>query len=241
MGRFGSGRPSGRRTVEDCRWLDVNQLHRTGCLNPGWSGGWQWTHNGKRTGWINLASGVDSLRLTYRARTAGAEWSDVAETVSIVRVPCRFGGARPYFICPGIVNGVVCGRRVAKLYASGGYFLCRHCHQLAHASQGEAVWERALRRASKVRRRLGGNPETTAPFPDRPKGMWRRTYERLRDQVAKADRVADESFIRAAQRLHASKRRTNPRGPGGGRGHHATAIRAGLVTSLRRFPVRATA
>jgi hypothetical protein len=38
------------------------------------------------------------------------EWEDVAETVRIVRVPCRFGGARPYFICPGFVNGVACGR-----------------------------------------------------------------------------------------------------------------------------------
>ena len=26
-------------------------------------------------------------------------------TVRIVRVPCRFGGTRPYFICPGVVNG----------------------------------------------------------------------------------------------------------------------------------------
>lgn len=212
MGGFGSGRPSsGRGTVEDWHWLDVNQLHRAGCLDAGWSGGWQWTHNGKRTGWINLASGVDSLRLTYRTRTPGAEWLDVAETVSIVRVPCRFGGARPYFICPGIVNGVVCGRRVAKLYASGRYFLCRHCHQLAHASQREAVWERALRRASKIRRRLGGNPETIEPFPDRPKGMWRRTYQRLLEQVADAESVADESFVIAAGRLHASKRRTGAR------------------------------
>jgi hypothetical protein len=26
----------------------------------------------------------------------------VEETVRIVRIPCRFGGSRPYFICPGI-------------------------------------------------------------------------------------------------------------------------------------------
>ena len=41
MGGFGSGRPggSGRGTVESCRSIDVNRLHREGCLAPGWWGG----------------------------------------------------------------------------------------------------------------------------------------------------------------------------------------------------------
>ena len=71
-------------------------------------------------------------------RSAGGDWQDVAETVRIVHVACRFGGSRPYFVCPGMVNGVACGRRVAKLAVCiGALFLCRHCHRLGHASQGE--------------------------------------------------------------------------------------------------------
>ena len=37
MGGLGSGRPtgSGRDTVEACRSIDVNQLHRKGCLRAG--------------------------------------------------------------------------------------------------------------------------------------------------------------------------------------------------------------
>ena len=167
MGGFGSGRPSGsgRDTVEACRSLDVNRLHREGCLRAGWAGGWQWTRDGEQVASISLRAEADRLHLTYRVRIGGGDWEDVAETVRIVRVACRFGGARPYFVCPGVVNGVACGRRVAKLHLSGRYFLCRHCYRLAYASQSEDAWDRALRRANKIRQRLGGDPGMAAPFP----------------------------------------------------------------------------
>jgi hypothetical protein len=160
MGGIGSGWPggSGRDKVEACRSFNVNRLHKTSCLSPGWAGGWQWTRDGERVAWINLRAEMDRVHLSYRWRVAGGEWKDVEETVRIVRAPCRFGGSRPYFICPGIVNGVTCGRRVAKLHGSGRYFLCRHCYRLAHASQSEDPWDRAMRRANKIRQRLGGDP-----------------------------------------------------------------------------------
>ena len=83
---------------------------------------------------------------------------------------CRFGGTRPYFICPGVVNGIACGRRVAKLYGPGRYFLCRHCYRLAHASQSEDNMDRTLRRANKIRQRLGGDPGMDAAFPAEAEG-----------------------------------------------------------------------
>jgi hypothetical protein len=203
MGGIGSGRPSslGRDTVESCRAIDVNRLHREGCLRPGWCGGWQWSRDGEKVASINLRAEEDRLHLSYRARIGGGDWEDVEETVRVVRVPCQFGGTRPYFICPGVVNGVPCGRRVIKLHGSGRYFLCRHCYRLAHASQSEGTWDRALRRANKIRMRLGGEPGMASPFPPRPKGMWRRTYERLRDEVFEAERLADEAFLIQAEKL----------------------------------------
>jgi len=203
MGGIGSGRPSGlgRDTVESCRVIDVNRLHREGCLRPGWCGGWQWSRDGEKVASINIHAEEGQLHITYRVRIAGGDWEDVEETVRIVRAPCRYGGARPYFICPGVVNGVPCGRRVVKLHGSGRYFLCRHCYRLAHASQSEGAWDRALRRANKTRMRLGGEPGMEAPFPPRPKGMWRRTYERLRDEVFEAERLADEAFLIQAEKL----------------------------------------
>jgi hypothetical protein len=41
-----------------------------------------------------------------------------------------------YFICPLVVNGRACRRRVAKLYLppGGEYFGCRHCYNLTYES-----------------------------------------------------------------------------------------------------------
>ena len=172
----------------------MNRLHRTDCLRPGWSGGWQWTEDGKQVAWIGLRAESDRMHLSYRIRIGGGDWEPVEETVRIVRMPCRLGGHRPYFICPGVVNGVACGRRVGKLYGAGRYFLCRHCYRLAHASQRESSLDRALRRANKIRRRLGGEAGMAARFPDRPKGMWRRTYDRLRWRVFEDEMAAEDEI-----------------------------------------------
>jgi hypothetical protein len=92
------------------------------------------------------------------------------------------------------VNWQACGRRVAKLHGAGRYFLCRHCYRLAYASQRETALDRTLRRANKIRRRLGGEAGLGARFPERPKGMWRRTYDHLRWRVFEAEMAAEDEI-----------------------------------------------
>jgi hypothetical protein len=192
--------------------IDVNWLHREGCLRPGWAGGLRWASDGEEIATINLRAKADGIHLIYRVCVGEGEWEDVAEIVRLVRLPCRFGGARPYFMCPGAVNDVTCGRRVAKLYGAGRYFLCRHCYRLALASQGEGASDRKLRRASNIRQRLCGDPDVAPPFPPRPKSMRRRAYERLREQAMAAGMAADEAFMLCIERALARIDNSKPRG-----------------------------
>lgn len=212
MGGFGSGRHgSGRYVVERCLSLDVNNLHRDGCLRAGRLSSSRWTRNGKTTASVVLCAGHSQLILSYRARIRDGPWESVFETVHIVHTPCRFGGSRPYFVCPGVVDGVVCGRRVVKLHLVGRYFLCRACHRLRHASQTEDVIDRARRRANKIIRRAGGDFNMSPPFRPRRKGMWRRTYERRIDQAIDAEVRCQEVFESEVKKFLARPRRQTQR------------------------------
>ena len=214
MGGFGSTRwawASTKETVEGNRRLDINQLNRVGCLRPGYCGGWEWKHDGERVAWIQFRRDGNTLVLSYRIRQHGEEWQDIEQPTPIVWMPCRFGGTRPYFVCPGIVNGIACGRQVAKLYGAGTYFLCRHCYRLAYASQREDRYDRALRRANNIRMRLGGEPGTASLFPNRPKGMHNANYKRLQSAVLNAEILAEERLVIFLEQLQRRERRSKRR------------------------------
>jgi hypothetical protein len=145
-------------------------------LQPGAQFSSSWSLSGRETGSIRGFVYSDRVILLYRHRSGlGADWEDVQESVGLEWTPCNFGGERPWFVCPG----VRCGRRVAILYGPGKYFLCRHCYDLRYDSQREDKKDRALRRAQKIRQRLGGSANMTQPFPEKPKGMHHDTYMRL--------------------------------------------------------------
>ena len=203
MGGIGSGRSSGggHTTVEMCRSIEISRLYKAGVLIAGWSGGWNWTRDGEQVASIGIRGGRDRIELAYRWRRSGAEWQDVVEPIRIEWRSCRFGGERPFFECPGSKNGIACKRAALKLYCAGRYYLCRRCYRLTYASRNEDNCDRSLRRANKIRMKLGGEPGLAAIFPGRPKGMWQMTYERLRDEVIEEECRAEERLDRVVARL----------------------------------------
>jgi hypothetical protein len=179
VGGVGSGSWSkftNKTTTDKCQSIDVRSLHRNGLLQPGHSFSLRWSQAGRQTSSIGGVAYGDRVNFFYRYRIGlGDEWEDVKETVPLTWTACNFGGERPWFICPR----TGCGWRVAVLYGPRKYFLCRHCYDLSYQSQRDNKMYRALHRAQKIRKRLGGSANMMEPFPEKPKGMHHETYDRL--------------------------------------------------------------
>ncbi len=189
MGGPGSGRHwgCGRATVEDGFTLDINKLVRDGYIRPGGccSGTLRWTRvaSGEEVGSIGYEANLMApdqawLRLHYRANDEPQDYRVTLETTRP-----NYGGRRWWFRCPAT------GWRVAKLHlpSGGQIFASRRAYGLAYRSQRERAYERALTRTQDIRMKLGGSPSLAEPFPDKPKGMWWRTYWRLRGEAQEAE------------------------------------------------------
>ena len=177
MGGIGSGRRWGngfRGTTDGYRSIDVRRWRRDGLLEPGNAFGWQWSRDGDEVASIRVRVGHGNVRLVYRQRSYGDDWQDMDYPVWLDWTTCHLGGKRPWFLCPA--RG--CGRRVAVLYG-GGVFACRNCRQLAYPSQNEDRSDRAARRVERIREKLGWPPGMLNGWYGKPKGMHRRTFERL--------------------------------------------------------------
>jgi hypothetical protein len=170
----------------------VRRWHREGFLTPGRWFSWQWSQDGRATASITVCTHPDTVTLTYRIKTYwDDEFRDIEQAIPLSWTPCHFGSKRPWFICSACRNGRYCGRRVAKLYLGfGGIFACRHCNNLAYASQHEAPSERGILAAQRIRMRLGGDPSLAALFPQKPKWMRWRSYDRLRARAEAAESKA---------------------------------------------------
>ena len=181
MGGSGSGnwyRFDSKTLVEHCINIDVRQLSRKGCLVPGQRYSWRWQDGNN----IMIETKPEAIELDYTI-SYDDESKKINYEIPLTWTSCNYGGKRPWFICPG--KG--CGRRVAKLFSRHGYFLCRHCHDLAYSSQREGKESRLMDKAQRIYKRLGVNSRDDLYSESKPKGMHQTTYDRLKEQAEYLD------------------------------------------------------
>ena len=184
MGGEGSGRcrSSGSlRTVERAAAFDIRAWAREGLLIDG-----QWfaaSFVGRGYGFqVTVQIEGHTVRI-LRHFDGPPNRVPIGFRVQLAQTYPRFGGVRWWFLCPR----PDCRRRVALVYAAGREFACRTCLGLAYESQRENRRWRALRRAQKIRARLGAGADITKPFPLKPRGMHVVTYLRYMRRMSKAE------------------------------------------------------
>ncbi len=103
--------------------------------------------------------------------------------VPLVWASCGIMGRRMRLQCP------LCGRRICVLYYLEPRLACRRCNDLWYAAQRTSSFGRKALAKRKIRRKLGDYGQiSSARLPPKPRGMWRRTYERHCAALARVER-----------------------------------------------------
>jgi hypothetical protein len=192
--------------VGDRQCLDIREWHRNKLLEPApdKDKGFTWELGNGEQRVLSISVEVRPelpLILRYEVRTPG----DKSERIEAIQLrvgisfsPCHYRGRpRPWFLCPGLE----CTRRVAILYLEGVSFVCHRCAGLTYQCKQVDRRNRALLHAIKIRTRLEGSTSVTDPFPEKPKGMRWKTYDRLKAKAHELELKWDpEGLRRALQR-----------------------------------------
>jgi hypothetical protein len=131
--------------------------------------------------------------LTTKAQQVRVKFCGKVYELSVSWTDCHYGGQRPWFLCP------CCSTRVGKLYQRTlrGTLACRRCQQLTYVSCQVCEREQLNLENVKLRQKLGARDDDLsglAPFPERPKGMHQRTYDRICHQL-EANELKYQSFL----------------------------------------------
>jgi hypothetical protein len=134
-----------RPVAEDCKQLAVRQVPA-----PGKRTHLRWPDGASAT----LKREAEAVTIYYwwplpaeDAERDGAKWQATVQMIKLAFDVPNFGGVRRFWQCP------MCKGGAGKLYAGDNdRFACKRCLRLAHRSQRERTWVRALQRAAKLRR-----------------------------------------------------------------------------------------
>jgi hypothetical protein len=193
MGGFGSGRSRGIARQNETHRLpsiDIRKLKLAGLLIAQSVLKLVWTGSDGSQLACEIVHTEGCVYVSFEDKKKPYhEQGKIVETVTLESTSCNLGGSRLWFRCPR----QSCQRRVAILYLRDG-LACRTCHGLSYVSQRLTSSSRSLEKAQRIREALEGDPNMFQPFPERPKGCHRKTYERLRSLY---DLANDKSWPRS--------------------------------------------
>ena len=152
----------------DIRELQGGRSGRRNLLQPGTK---IYAHRLNSGHSVSIRVRSDHVEVEYQVEDCG-HYAPRSISVQLSFTQCKLGGARAWWVCP------CCSKRVAVLYG-WGRFHCRGCVNLHYISQSETDDDRTLRRAGKLRKRLGWEPGIINPRGDKPRGMHWQTYNQL--------------------------------------------------------------
>ena len=177
MGGIGSGRRFQNRRgpkLEEVPQLDVRALKRSGLFDQSTSNGTiTWRNIGLTECALAYSYADSTLSISYAVKTPHTASETISEHIFIDRTVCNYGGTRTWFSCPN------CNARKAILYCASKRFLCRQCYGLSYSSQNEVYADRMIRKAKKLRSKLGASMNLRLPISERPHGMYRTTFDRF--------------------------------------------------------------
>ena len=190
MGGKGSGnwyRCSTSLKVDNVRCIDINRMLQEGAIktNAITSGTWVWkdAETGEQTSSIGYAANTDTpspyVRLNYTIIDTDESCDYM---IKLSATTPHYGGKRYWFICP------YTGKRTTKLYRPYGAhkYGSRQAFNLKYKSQSECRISRMINKKWKLQKRLDG-----AYGHIRPKGMHRKTFESLLDDIFQLEDMID--------------------------------------------------
>lgn len=204
MGGYGSGRTGGNPISELCRQIDIGWLAKAGKLREGMaiSGQLHWLYCDRLLGSIlytcDLTDPQNALLILRFA--CGRQAEPVCQVIPLRSTVPHYGGRRWWMVCP------LGNSHVTKLYLppTGTRFASRAALRLGYRSQRIGRADKPGERLSGIERKLSWE-RSFHGLPARPKGMWRRTFERHLAEYVSLKRQADDYLIARAKRMAPSQ------------------------------------
>ncbi len=190
MGGYGSGRHSYKPVTSQVNRVDIRYMRRRGLLQPGTKGTLSWKCGDRPSGNVGYKIEGNTLTLVYSVRPRGGDWEPVILRVPIVRVPCRYGGHRNYFLCPE----QRCNRRCEILYSMSNYFLCRKCCGYLYASQVNDRLDQLRDARAKVGAQIFEDFDGKRGWRKK-KGMHQRTFDRGYARFRNLEELWSRQFV----------------------------------------------